>query len=414
MIHEPSKNEPAVPDRRKALAAGLGLGAASLLSGVTPGAKAQFGQAGDATGANRPQQAALLPRRKLGSLEVSALGFGCMEAAGMYNRPMERQEAIRLIRAAYDRGVTFFDTAEVYGPFLDEEIVGEALAPVRDQVVIATKFGFDISPDGQARGLNSRPESIKRVTEGSLRRLKTDRIDLHYQHRVDPKVPVEEVAGAVQDLIREGKVRHFGLSGAGGATIRRAHQVQRVTAVQNEYSVWTRDPELEVLQACEELGIGFVPWSPLGMGYLTGDVTSMKRLGAEDLRSALPRFTPEARRANWPVVELLQRVGTRKRATPGQVALAWLLARKPWIVPIPGTTSRGHMEQNVDALQVQLTASDIKDIEDGVARIRVQGGRLNEEMLGQIDIGAKLGTSSSGGHGVSALPRNAKAVRQQS
>jgi aryl-alcohol dehydrogenase-like predicted oxidoreductase len=354
------------------------------------------------------QQGALLPRRKLGSLEVSALGFGCMEAAGMYNRPMERQEAIRLIRAAYERGVTFFDTAEVYGPFLDEEIVGEALAPVRNQVVIATKFGFDIGPDGQVRGLNSRPDNIRRATEASLRRLKIDHIDLLYQHRVDPKVPIEDVAGAVQDLIREGKVRHFGLSGAGGATIRRAHRVQRVTAVQNEYSVWTRDPELEVLQACEELGIGFVPWSPLGMGYLTGDVTPMKRHGAEDLRSTLPRFTPEARRANWAVVELLQRVGTRKQATPGQVALAWLLARKPWIVPIPGTTSRGHMEQNVDALQVRLTAADIKEIEDGVARIRVQGARLNEEMLAQIEVGAKMGTSSRGGSGASPLPRNAK------
>jgi aryl-alcohol dehydrogenase-like predicted oxidoreductase len=221
-------------------------------------------------------------------------------------------------------------------------------------------------------------------------------------------VPVEDVAGTVQDLIREGKVRHFGLSGVGGATIRRAHQVQRVTAVQNEYSVWTRDPELEALQACEELGIGFVPWSPLGMGYLTGDVTPMKRLGAEDLRSTLPRFTPEARRANWAVVELLQRVGTGKQATPGQVALAWLLTRKPWIVPIPGTTSRGHMEQNVDALQVRMTAADIKEIEDGVARIRVQGARLNEEMLAQIDVGAKMGTSSRSGSGASPLPRNAK------
>lgn len=396
------------PERRKLLVTGLGMGAAaSLLLGVTTGAKAQFGQASSAS-ANMLQQGTLLPRRKLGSLEVSALGFGCMEAAGMYNRPMERQEAIRLIRAAFERGITFFDTAEVYGPFLDEEIVGEALASVRNQVVIATKFGFDIGPDGQVRGLNSHPGNIRRATEGSLRRLKTDYIDLHYQHRVDPKVPVEDVAGAVQDLIREGKVRYFGLSGVGGATIRRAHQVQRVTAVQNEYSVWTRDPELEVLQACEELGIGFVPWSPLGMGYLTGDVTPIKRLGAEDLRSTLPRFTPEARRANWAVVELLQRVSARKQATPGQVALAWLLARKPWIVPIPGTTARGHMEQNVDALQVQLTAADIKEIEDGVARIRVQGARLTEEMLAQIDVGAKTGTSSRGGNGVSPSPRIAK------
>jgi aryl-alcohol dehydrogenase-like predicted oxidoreductase len=344
--------------------------------------------------------------RKLGALEVSALGFGCMNVAGMYNRPIDRQEAIRVIRAAYDRGVTFFDTAEVYGPFLSEEFVGEALAPVRDQVVIATKFGFDITPAGQIRGRSSRPEHIKRATEGSLRRLKTDRIDLHYQHRVDPTVPIEEVAGAVQDLIREGKVRHFGLSGVGAATIRRAHKVQPVTAVQNEYSVWTRDPEMEALPTCEELGIGFVPWSPLGMGYLTGTITPARTHGAEDLRSTLPRFTPEARRANWPVVELLQRVSARKQATPGQVALAWLLARKPWIVPIPGTTTRSHMEQNMDALQVQLTAADIKEIEDGFTQIPVQGARLSEALLAEIDTGAKLGTSSTGGHGISPLRRN--------
>jgi aryl-alcohol dehydrogenase-like predicted oxidoreductase len=409
MNHKPPKDSPALPKRRQALGVGLAMGAASLLSGLPTAATAQQAvQPVGATGTKRSQQAGLVPRRKLGSLEVSALGFGCMNVAGMYNHPIDRQEAIRLIRAAYERGVTFFDTAEVYGPFLGEDVVGEALAPIRDQVVIATKFGFDIAPDGQVRGLNSRPENIKRVTEASLRRLRTDRIDLQYQHRVDPQVPIEEVAGTVQDLIREGKVRHFGLSSVGGATIRRAHQVQRVTAVQNEYSVWTRDPELEALQACEELGIGFVPWSPQGMGYLTGVVTPMKRIGTEDLRSVMPRFTPEARRANWPVVELLQRVGARKQATPGQVALAWLLARKPWIVPIPGTTARGHMEQNMDALQVQLTAADIKEIDDGVARIRVQGARSNEAMLAQIDVGAKLGTSSKGGHGASPLPRNVR------
>jgi aryl-alcohol dehydrogenase-like predicted oxidoreductase len=402
MNHKLPNNAPTQPNRRKALATGLGLGAASLLSALPAGGQAQPAQP-SAAGASRPQQTASLQRRKLGSLEVSALGFGTMETAGMYNQPMDRQEAIRLIRAAYDRGVTFFDTAEVYGPFIGEEVVGEALPPMRDHVVIASKFGFDIAADGQVRGLNSRPENIKRATEGSLRRLKTDRIDLHYQHRVDPKVPVEDVAGAVQDLIREGKVRHFGLSGVGGATIRRAHQVQRVTAVQNEYSVWTRDPEIEVLAACEELGIGYVAWSPLGMGYLTGAVTPTKRLGAEDLRSTLPRFTAEARRANWPMVELLQRVGARKQATAGQVALAWLLARKPWIVPIPGTTSRGHMEQNIDALQVQLTAADIKEIENGAARIRVQGARLSEALLAEIDVGAKLGTSSRGGRGATPL-----------
>jgi len=395
----------ALPGRRGFLALGLAATAASLLGGVSYGA--QNPQAGQAApiGTASPGTPAR-DRRRLGSLEVSALGFGCMNVAGMYNLPIDRQEAIRVIRAAYDRGVTFFDTAEVYGPFLSEEIVGEALAPVRDRVVIATKFGFDITPEGQIRGgLNSRPEHIKRATEGSLRRLKTDRIDLHYQHRVDPKVPIEEVAGAVQELIREGKVRHFGLSGVGGATIRRAHKVQPVTAVQNEYSVWTRDPELEALPACEELGIGFVPWSPLGMGYLTGAITPLTTHGAEDLRSTLPRFTPEARRANWAVVELLQRVAARKQATPGQVGLNWLLARKPWIVPIPGTTTRRHMEQNMDALQVGLSAADIKEIEDGFAKIRVQGARLNEALLAEIDTGAKLGTSSKGGHGNSPLPR---------
>ncbi|WP_295638362.1 aldo/keto reductase [uncultured Methylibium sp.] len=391
-----------LPDRRRALAAGLGLGAAALLTGMPTGARAQ-----QANPSALPQ-AAPNGRRRLGSLEVSALGLGCQNFAGMYGPPVDRQEAIRVMRAAYDRGVTFFDVAEVYGPFLGEEMVGEALAPIRDKVVIATKFGFDITPDGQVRGANSRPDNVKRVTEASLRRLKTDYIDLQYQHRVDPTVPIEDVAGAVQDLIREGKVRYFGLSAAGSATIRRAHRVQPVTAVQNEYSVWTRDPEIEVLATCEELGIGFVPWSPLGMGYLTGTVTPLMVHGSADLRATLPRFTPEARRANWPVVELLQRVGARKQATPGQIALAWLLARKPWIVPIPGPTTRGHMEENTDALQLQLTSADIKEIEDGFARIRVQGARLNEPMLAMIDTGAKLGTSSKGGHGMSPLPRNAR------
>jgi aryl-alcohol dehydrogenase-like predicted oxidoreductase len=330
--------------------------------------------------------------------------MGAQNFAGMYGPPIDTQEAIRVIRAAYDQGVTFFDIAEVYGPFLGEEILGKALRPMRDKVVIATKFGFDITRDGQVRGLNSRPDHIKRVTKESLRRLKTDYIDLLYQHRVDPTVPIEEVAGAVQELISEGKVRHFGLSAAGGATIRRAHKVQPVTAVQNEYSIWTRDPEPEVLPTCEELGIGFVPWSPLGMGYLTGTVTPLMVHGPADLRATLPRFTPQARRANWPVVELLQRVGARHQATPAQIALAWLLARKPWIVPIPGPTTQGHMEENMAALQVQLTAADIQDIEDGFAQIQVQGARLNEPMLAMIDIGAKLGTSSTGGHGMSPLP----------
>ncbi len=331
------------------------------------------------------------------------MGMGCQNFAGMYGPPTNRQEAVRIIRAAYDRGVTFFDVAEVYGPFLGEEITGEALAPMRDQVVIATKFGFDITPDGKVQGVTSRPDHIKRVTEQSLRRLKTDYIDLQYQHRVDPAVPIEDVAGAVQELIREGKIRHFGLSAAGSATIRRAHKVQSVTAVQNEYSVWTRDPEPEVLPTCEELGIGFVPWSPLGMGYLTGTVTPLMVHGPADLRAILPRFTAEARRANWPVVELLQRVGAHHQAAPGQIALAWLLARKPWIVPIPGPTTQDQMDQNMDALQVQLTAADIKEIDDGFAQIKVQGARLSEPMLAMIDVGAKLGTSSKGGNGMSPL-----------
>ena len=273
-------------------------------------------------------------------------------------------------------------------------------------MVIATKFGFNITPEGQIRGLNSRPEHIKQVTEASLRRLRTDRIDLLYQHRIDPEVPIEDVAGAVKDLIQEGKVRHFGLSEAGGATIRRAHAVQPVTAVQNEYSVWTRDPEPEVLPTCEELGIGFVPWSPLGMGYLTGAITPSTTFAAGDLRARFPRFTPEARRANRPVVELLQRVGQRQEATPGQIALAWLLARKPWIVPIPGTTKLNHLEENLGALQLALSADDIQEIEDGFANIQVQGGRTTEQLLAQTDIGAKLGTRSVGGHGMSPLPQN--------
>jgi aryl-alcohol dehydrogenase-like predicted oxidoreductase len=397
--------------RRNFLAA-TAVAGAGLAVGTLPGAaraeqpNPPAGRIGtNPTGDLNP--ATTLETRKLGALEVSALGFGCIEVAGMYNLPLDRQEAIRVIRAAYERGVTLFDTAEVYGPFLSEEMVGEALAPVRGQVVIATKFGFDVTPEGQVRpGLNSRPEQIRRAAEGSLRRLRTDHIDLLYQHRVDPAVPIEEVAGAVQELIREGKVRHFGLSGAGGATIRRAHGVQRVTAVQNEYSVWTRDPELEVLATCEELGIGFVPWSPLGMGYLTGTITPMTTIRADDLRSTMPRFTPEARRANWPVVELLRRVAGRKQATPAQVGLAWLLARKPWIVPIPGTRTQGHMEQNLDALKIQLSAADMKEIEEGFAQIPVQGARLPDPMLAEIDAGAKLRTSSRGGHGNSPLPRN--------
>ncbi len=347
-------------------------------------------------------------RRKLGSLEVSALGFGCMNIAWAYGPPTDRQQAVKLIRAAYDRGATFFDTAEVYGPFYSEEVVGEALAPVRDRVVIATKFGFEVDPTTkERRGLNSRPEYLKRVAEGCLKRLKTGTIDLFYQHRVDPNVPIEEVAGAVKDLIQEGKVRHFGLSEAGGATIRRAHAVLPVTAVQNEYSFWTRDPEHEVLPTCEELGIGFVPWSPLGMGYLTGKITPETKFDSKyDLRASagFPRFTPEAMRANRRIVDLLARVGKRKGATSGQVALAWLLAQKPWIVPIPGTTKLNHLEENLGALKVKLSAEDIKELEDGFASIQVQGARAPEALLAIHDIGANLGTSSAGGHGLSPLP----------
>jgi aryl-alcohol dehydrogenase-like predicted oxidoreductase len=355
-----------------------------------------------------------LPRRRLGSLEVSALGLGCMNLAWAYGPPTDRREAVELIRAAYHRGVTFFDTAEVYGPFLSEEMVGEALAPVRDDVVIATKFGFEVDPGTlERRGLNSRPDYIKSVAERCLKRLQTDRIDLFYQHRVDPTVPIEEVAGAVKDLVAEGKVRHFGLSEAGGATIRRANAILPVTAVQNEYSLWTRDPEHEVLPTCEELGIGFVPWSPLGMGYLTGTVAAETPLDPEaDLRAsaAFPRFTPEARRANRPVIEMLERVGRRTEATPGQVALAWLLAQKPWIVPIPGTTTLDHLEENLGALDLSLTAEDITEIDEGFAAIEVQGARAPDPLLKTHDIGVNLGSSSSGGHGLSPLPSGERAT----
>lgn len=342
--------------------------------------------------------------RCLGSLEVSALGFGCMNLAGIYGPAVERQEAIKLLRKAYELGVTFFDTAQLYGPFLSEEQVGEALAPFRRKVVIATKFGYEINPGTkQLPAFNSRPEYIKRATEASLRRLRTGVIDLYYQHRIDPSVPIEDVAGAVQDLIKEGKVRHFGLSEAGAATIRRAHAVQPLTAVTNEYSVWTRDPEIEVISVCEELGIGFSPWSPLGTGFLTGTITPSTVLDPKtDARISyrFPRFTPEAIRANLPIV-----VGQRHEATPGQVSLAWLHARKPWIVPIPGTTKLRHLEENLGALKIQLTATDIKEIESGFARIGVKGDRFPAEVMALSDTGAVLGTSSLGGHGKSPLPR---------
>ena len=317
--------------------------------------------------------------RKLGNsgLEVSALGLGCMGMSDSYGPPAARQEMIALLRAAVERGVTFFDTAEVYGPFTNEELVGEALAPLRDQVVIATKFGFRLGPGG---GVDSRPEHIREVAEASLKRLRIDVIDLFYQHRVDPDVPIEEVAGAVKELIQEGKVRHFGLSEAGVQTIRRAHAVQPVTALQSEYSLWMRAPEAEVLPALEELGIGFVPFSPLGRGFLTGKMDENTTFDSSDFRNSLPRFTPEARKANQALVDLLGRIAEQKKATPAQIALAWLLAQKPWIVPIPGTTKLHRLEENIGAAAVELTPDDLREIESAASKIRVQGARYPEEM----------------------------------
>ncbi len=322
--------------------------------------------------------------RKLGNsnLEVSAIGLGCMGLSYGYGPATEKQQAIAVIHAALERGVTFFDTAEAYGPFKNEELVGEALAPHRERVVIATKFGFDIASDGQRRdGLNSRPEHIKQVAEASLKRLKTDVIDLFYQHRVDPAVPIEDVAGAVKELIQAGKVKHFGLSEAGANTIRRAHAVQPVTAVQSEYSIWTRDPEPEVLPTCEEFGIGFVPWSPLGQGFLTGKIDASTKFENTDFRAAFPRFSEEARKANLAVVELLKQIAQRKKATPAQVALAWLLAQKPWIVPIPGTTKIHRLEENIGSASVELTAADLDEINTAASRIPIQGERLPESIL---------------------------------
>jgi aryl-alcohol dehydrogenase-like predicted oxidoreductase len=323
-----------------------------------------------------------MKKRKLGNLEVSALGFGCMGLSYGYGPAIEKQKAIDVIRTAVDRGVTFFDTAEAYGPFANEELVGEALAPHRERVVIATKFGFDIAPDGQRRpGLNSRPEHIKQVAEASLKRMRTDVIDLFYQHRVDPDVPIEDVAGAVKYLIQAGKVKHFGLSEAGANTIRRAHAVQPVTAVQSEYSIWTRDPEPEVLPTCEELGIGFVPWSPLGQGFLTGKIEASTKFESTDFRAVFPRFTEEARRANIAVVDLLKQIAQRKNATPAQIALAWLLAQKSWIVPIPGTTKVHRLEENIGSASVELTPEDLDEINTAASKIQVQGARLPESIL---------------------------------
>ncbi len=320
------------------------------------------------------------------NLEVSAVGLGCMGMSFSYGPPKDRREMTALLRAAVDRGVTFFDTAEVYGPFSNEELVGEALAPVRTRVVIATKFGFDLSPSFDARGMkgppgvNSRPEHIRQAVEGSLQRLRVEAIDLLYQHRVDPNVPIEDVAGAVKQLIEQGKVKHFGLSEAGVQTIRRAHAVQPVTVLQSEYSLWTRTPEQDVIPTLAELGIGFVPYSPLGRGFLTGKIDATTTFDRSDFRNALPRFTPEARTANQALVDLLARIAARKRATPAQIALGWLLAQKPWIVPIPGTTKLERLDENIGAVSVDLSAEDLREIETAAAGIAVHGERYPEQL----------------------------------
>jgi len=323
-----------------------------------------------------------MQKRKLGksNLEVSALGLGCMGMSFSYPPFPDKQEMIALIRAAFERGITLFDTAEVYGPFTNEALVGEAVAPFRKQVVIATKFGIKIGPDGKQLGQDSRPEHIKEVAEASLKRLRTDVIDLFYQHRVDINVPIEDVAGAVKDLIQQGKVNHFGLSEAGVKTIRRAHAVQPVTALQSEYSLWFRRPEAEVLPTLEELGIGFVPFSPLGKGFLTGKIDETTTFDRSDFRNVVPRFTPENRKENQVVVDLLTRTAQRKRAAPAQIALAWLLAQKPWIVPIPGTTKLSRLEENIGAVDVKLTRDDLREIEDATTKITVRGARYPEEL----------------------------------
>ena len=325
-----------------------------------------------------------MQKRKLGksNLEVSAIGLGCMGMSFSYGPPKDKKEMTSLLQAAVERGVTFFDTAEVYGPYTNEELLGEALAPYRGKVAIATKFGFKLKPDGSPGflGLNSRPERIKEVAEGSLKRLKVDAIDLFYQHRVDPAVPIEDVAGAVKGLIQQGKVKHFGMSEAAAKTIRRAHAVQPVAAVQSEYSLWTRGPEAEVLPTLEELGIGFVPYSPLGKGFLTGAMNENTKFDSTDFRSTLPRFTPDALKANQALVDLLGQIAQKKKATPAQIALAWLLAQKPWMVPIPGTTKLNRLEENIGAAAVQLTSEDLREIESASSKIKVEGARYPEHI----------------------------------
>ena len=336
-----------------------------------------------AASSDQPKEINKMKTRRLGNLEVSELGFGCMSISANYGPPAPRDQGIKVIRAAYEKGVTFFDTAEVYGPHTNEELVGEALAPFRDKVAIATKFGYDI----EAGGHNSRPEHIKKVVEGSLKRLRTDRIDLYYQHRVDQKVPIEDVANTIKDLIKEGKVLHFGLSEASAKTLRRANAVQTVAAIQSEYSLMERAPEKNgVLATCEELGIGFVPWGPVGMGYLTGKIDARTKLDPKtDFRSGFERFTPENLTANMPVVDLLRRFAEKKNSTPAQIALAWLLAQKPWIVPIPGTRNIDHLEENLGAIDVQLTPADLREIETAFSKIKVHGGRMSEKYMREVE-----------------------------
>jgi aryl-alcohol dehydrogenase-like predicted oxidoreductase len=336
---------------------------------------------------NKDSEGETMQKRKLGKsgLEVSALGLGCMGMSFSYGPPKDKQEMTSLLRAAVERGITFFDTAEIYGPFLNEELVGEALAQFRGQVVIATKFGWDIPPDFDIRakglpGLNSKPEHIKKAVDGSLKRLKVHTIDLLYQHRVDPDVPIEDVAGTVKELIQQGKVRYFGLSEAGVQTIRRAHAVQPLAALQSEYSLWWRRPEQEVIPALEELGIGFVPYSPLGKGFLTGKIGEDAKFDSSDFRSTLPRFTPEALKANQALIDLLARIGKRKQATPAQIALAWLLAQKPWMAPIPGTTKLNRLQENIGAVSIELTPEDLREIDEAASRITVQGARYPERL----------------------------------
>jgi len=338
-----------------------------------------------AASSDQPKAINKMKTRKLGQLEVSELGAGCMSISANYGPPAPREQGIKVIRTAHEKGVTLFDTAEVYGPYTNEELVGEALAPIRDKVHIATKFGFNL--EGTGGGLNSQPGHIKKVAEASLKRLRTNRIDLFYQHRVDPKVPIEEVAGAVKDLIKEGKVLHFGLSEASAKTIRRAHAVQPVSAVQTEYSLMERSPEKNgVLATCEELGIGFVPWGPVGMGYLTGKVDARTKLDPKmDLRSGFDRFSPENLAANKPIVDALSRFAEKKNATPAQISLAWLLAQKPFIVPIPGTRSIDHLNENLGAINIQLTPDNVRELDSALSKIKVQGGRMNEEQMKVVD-----------------------------